>query len=128
VELWVVPPTPGEHGPAEPLREPLADTLLQYPIKIAAIPAENLIRAIPRERDRHMLPRHPRQVQHRYRRRVRERLIIMFDQRRQDLMNLRSARLLPMVRPVPLGYHSRVPGFIERLAREADRERLPPAP
>ena len=91
---------------------------------VAIVSAEQLVAAIPRQHDGHVLSREPRYVPCRNRRRVGERLVELFDQVIENRHPVRLDDELVMIGSEVRGNAARVFELVERRLVESDRERL----
>ena len=91
---------------------------------VRVVAAEELVSALARERDLHVLGRELRHEVRRQCRRVGERLVEGLGERRQQLDRIGANEQLVMVRRVPLGDAPRVRPLVEAALFEADRERV----
>ena len=91
---------------------------------IRVVAAEQLVPALARERDLHVLGRELRDEVGRERGRVGERLVERLGERPQQQLRLRPHEQLVVLRPVALGDQPRVGALVEAALGEADRERV----
>ena len=97
---------------------------LGQPIRhVRVVAAEELVAALARQGDLHVLRRELRDEVGRQSRRVRERLVERLRERRQEQRGMRTQHELPVLRPVPLRDEPRVTELVEGALLEADRER-----
>ncbi len=120
--VWIEPrqrveqPAPHErrHHPSYPVFIPIES--------IAAVSRQRLVAAVSGQGDGKSLPPLTRQVVHRRRARIGERLVEMPGQRIDRFICIGTRDAIDMVRPQPLGRLSGVPSFVESIFLEPARE------
>ena len=107
----------GANGAVQP------DALGEQVGRVRVVAAEELVAALARERDLHVLRGELRDEVRRQRRGVGERLVERVGQSRQEQRRVRPEHELAVLRPVALRDEPRVGELVEAALLEADRER-----